>query len=89
MAKEEALAEIRAKKVAARKQDSEEANALINLLQGPTGAQAREATTASSTLDVIMAVQEDFEKEIAALKRNPCSTRPRAPTPPAPHAHQL
>ena len=69
MAKEEALAEMRAEQAVARKQDTEEANILINLLQGSTNTQAKEATTSSSSLEAIMAVQEDMKKQITALKR--------------------
>ena len=50
---------MRAEQAVARKQDTEEANALINLLQGRTNTQAKEATTSSSSLEAIMAVQED------------------------------
>ena len=91
MAKEEAFAEIRAEQAATRKQDSEEAKALINLLQGRTDAQAQEAATVSSTLEAIMAVQEKRKSKLrrSNAKTSPCSMRPRAPATPAPHSHQL
>ena len=69
MVKEEALVEMQAEQAAARKQDTEEVNALINLLQGRINTQAKEAVTSSSSLEAIMAVQEDMKKHIAALKR--------------------
>ena len=50
--------------MAARKQDSEEANALINFLQGRTEAQAQRAVTSSTTLEAIMAVQEDLKSRL-------------------------
>ena len=60
---------MRAEQVVARKQDTEEANPLINLLQGRTNTQAKEAVTSSSSVEAIMAVQEDTKKQITALKR--------------------
>lgn len=68
LVKKEALVEIMLEQTAARKQNWEEANALINLLQSRTDAQAQETITASLALDAIMTVHGDLRKQIAALK---------------------